>query len=135
MVYSDASIEGWGGHTQGLEVSFFINDGGSQCLNTLEGHICERCSFSGHRQFHSGGISEQARGLLARRLLLWAAKYNIIVRARHIPGRLNVIADGLSRKNQIVATEWSLCPPIVKELSHQMGGSWIDLFATRHTTR
>ena len=41
---------------------FFGNDGGSQCLNTLEGHICEQCSFSGHRQFHSGGISEQARG-------------------------------------------------------------------------
>ena len=40
----------------------FGNDGGSQCLNTLEGHIFEQCSFSGHRQFHSGGISEQARG-------------------------------------------------------------------------
>ena len=100
--------------------------------------IFVNCSFSGHRQFHSGGISEQARGtvsrnlcLLARRLLLWAAKYNIIVRARHIPGRLNAIADGLSRKNQIVATEWSLCPQIFKELSHQMGGPWMDLFATR----
>ena len=94
---------------------FFGNDGGSQCLNTLEGHIYEQCSLSGHRQFHSGGISEQARGHSFQKLvplgktpIAWAAKYNIKVRARYIPGQLNAIADGLSRKNQIVATEWSL---------------------------
>ena len=82
-----------------------------------------------------GGTVSRNLCLLARRLLLWAAKYNIIVRARHIPGRLNAIADGLSRKNQIVATEWSLCPQMFKELSHQMGGHWIDLFATRHNNK
>ena len=45
-------------------------------------------------------------------LLLWLEAQNIIVRARHIPGCLNVIADHLSRPNQPISTEWSLHPEI-----------------------
>lgn len=51
---------------------------------------------------------------------------------RYIPRRLNVLADGLSIRNQVTGIEWSLHPGIV----HQMFSIWyipeLDLFATRH---
>ena len=37
---------------------------------------------------------------------------SVTLRARHIPGSLNIIADGLSKRNQIQSTEWSLSPQI-----------------------
>ena len=52
-----------------------------------------------------------------------------------MPGRLNVLADGLSRRHQIIGTEWSLHPSIVR----QMFSIWyipeLDLFATRHNNK
>ena len=42
---------------------------------------------------------------------------NLHIRARHVPGLLNVIADGLSRRNQIQSTEGSLSPQIFKQVS------------------
>ena len=42
------------------------------------------------------------------RLLCWCNLRQVVLKARHIPGRLNVIADKLSRQGQIIQTEWSL---------------------------
>ena len=53
------------------------------------------------------------------------------LKAVHIPGRLNVIADLLSRDNQILPTEWSLHPAVVKALFDLWGRPHVDLFATR----
>jgi hypothetical protein len=55
--------------------------------------------------------------------------------ARFIPGKLNVIADGLSRSGQILPTEWSLHPNVVKSLFDQLGAPLVDLFATRHNRK
>ena len=63
-------------------------------------------------------------------LLLWLEAQNIIVRARHIPGCLNVIADHLSRPNQPIPTEWSLHPKIVKRIFRVWGTPEVDMFAT-----
>ena len=38
---------------------------------------------------------------LLLRLLSWCHPRGIVLRSRHIPGRLNVIADKLSRRNQV----------------------------------
>ena len=38
------------------------------------------------------------------RLLLWCNQRQIVLRARHIPGHLNVIADKLSRHKQVIQT-------------------------------
>ncbi len=51
--------------------------------------------------------------------------------ARYIPGKLNVIADGLSRRGQILPTEWSLHPEVVSLIFDQWGAPLVDLFATR----
>ena len=63
-------------------------------------------------------------------LFLWLEAQNIIVRARHIPGCLNVIADHLSRPNQPISTEWTLHPEIVKRMFRIWGTPEIDMFAT-----
>ena len=50
--------------------------------------------------------------LLVWRILAYCNPQNILIRARHIQGCLNVIADSLSRKDKIIQTEWSLHPQI-----------------------
>ena len=63
-------------------------------------------------------------------LFLWLESQSIIVRARHIPGCLNVIADHLSRPNQPIPTEWSLLPEIVSRIFRVWGTPEVDMFAT-----
>ena len=41
---------------------------------------------------------------------------HITLKARHIPGCLNVMADLLSRSNQVQSTEWSLHPQVFKQI-------------------
>ena len=63
-------------------------------------------------------------------LFLWLEAQNITVRARHIPGCLNVIADHLSRPNQPIPTEWSLHPEIVERIFRVWGTPEVGMFAT-----
>lgn len=53
------------------------------------------------------------------------------LRARHIQGRLNVIADQLSREGQILPREWQLPPDLVAQIFLKWGTPNVDLFATR----
>ena len=57
------------------------------------------------------------------RLLTWCNKHHITLRAKHVPGSLNVIVDGLSRRNQIQHTKWSLSPQIFKQLNYTSKGN------------
>ena len=63
---------------------------------------------------------------LTVKLLLWLEAQNIIVRARHIPGCLNVIADHLSCANQPIL----LHPEIVSRIFRFWGTPVVDIFAT-----
>ena len=53
------------------------------------------------------GIRSGSLCALLWRLLSWCHPRGIVLRARHIPGRFNVIADKLSRHNQVIQTESS----------------------------
>ena len=55
----------------------------------------------------------------------------IVLRARHIPGHLNVIADKLSRHKQVIQTEWSVLQEIFDLLCRRWHEPEVDLFATR----
>ena len=77
-----------------------------------------------------GGTRSPTLLRLAVDLLLWLESQSIIVRARHIPGCLNVIADHLSRPNQPIPTEWSLHPEIVSHIFRVWGTPEVDMFAT-----
>ena len=65
------------------------------------------------------------------RLLSWCHPRKIILRARHIPGRLNVIADKLSPHNQVIQTEWCLSQQVFNRLCSNWVQPQIDLFASR----
>ena len=53
----------------------------------------------------------------------------------HIPGRLNVIADKLSRLDQTIQTEWSLHPEVFQAICSQCHQPQVDLFATRFNNK
>ena len=57
------------------------------------------------------------------------------LKARHIPGRLNVIADKLSRFGQTIQTEWSLHPEVFQAICSRWHQPQVDLFATRFNNK
>ena len=65
------------------------------------------------------------------RILTWCSQRQVTLKARHIPGHLNVIADKLSRLGQTIQTEWSLLPEVFHQICNQWHLPQIDLFATR----
>ena len=62
--------------------------------------------------------------------MTWCHHYRITLKARHIPGCLNVMADLLSRSNQVQSTEWSLHPQVFKQICQRWFTPHVDLFAT-----
>ena len=69
------------------------------------------------------------------RILTWCTSKQVTLRARHIPGRLNVVADKLSRLGQTIQTEWSLSPQVFQRICHMWHRPQIDLFATRFNSK
>ena len=78
-----------------------------------------------------GGMRSGSLCALLWRLLSWCHPRGISLRARHIPGRLNVIADKLSRHNQLIQTEWSLSQQVFNLLCSRWAQPQMDLSATR----
>ena len=64
------------------------------------------------------------------KIMTWCRHYHITFKARHIPGCLNVMADLLSRSNQVQSTEWSLHPQVFKQICQKWFTPHVDLFAT-----
>ena len=64
------------------------------------------------------------------RIRSWCTRQQVTLRARHIPGRLNVIADKLSRLGQTIQTEWSLHPEVFQAICNRWHHHQVDLFAT-----
>ena len=55
-----------------------------------------------------GGTQSWSLGKETELLFSLAVTHNISIRARFIPGQMNVIADDLSRGGRILPIEWSL---------------------------
>ena len=90
-----------------------------------------------NKQVKQGGTYSHTLLRLVVDLFLWLQSHDIhvAIRARHIPGCLNVIADRLSWHNyQPIATEWSLHPEVVKLIFRLWGTPVVDMFATIHNT-
>ena len=77
-----------------------------------------------------GGMVSRALCLLTSRLLRWTESFDVHLDARYLPGQDNVLADTLSRRGQVVGTEWSLHPQVARSLLRAWGNPSIDLFAT-----
>ena len=78
-----------------------------------------------------GGTHSAEMCALLWKIMTWCHHYHITLKARHIPGCLNVMADLLSRSNQVQSTEWSLHPQVFKQICQKWFTPHVDLFATR----
>ena len=80
----------------------------------LQGPVPEPNSASCNGQLNSGSLLKQTRTHSAEmcallwNIMTWCHHYHITLKARHIPGCLNVMADILSRSNQEHSIEWPL---------------------------
>jgi len=65
---------------------------------------------------NQGGTHSLPMFHLTRQILLECQLQGITLLVRHIPGCLNVLADSLSRRHEIIGTKWSLHPSIVRQM-------------------
>ena len=74
-----------------------------------------------------GGTVSRALCLLTSRLLRWTESFDIHLDVRYLPGESNILADLLSRRGQVVGTEWSLHSQVARSLLHMWGNPSIDV--------
>ena len=149
-IFMDASTKGWGAHMGDSQIlGTWTRTDCMLHINCLElkavVSVLQHWApvLQGHRVMiatdnstvvsyinKQGGTHSPTLLRLTVELLLWLEAQNIIVRARHIPGCLNVIADHLSRPNRPILTEWSPHPEIVKRIFRLWGTPEVDMFAT-----
>ena len=102
---------------------------------------CEGCSHV--RQHVSGCLPEKSGGhqiahnelFSHRHICLWSEKRGMTLVSRYLPGHLNVLADHLSRRGQILKTEWSLNQTVADRIFCAWGRRFVDLFALGKNTK
>ena len=150
QLFTDASNEGWGAHldqnsTKGLwsdrekrlhinvlelkAVSLALRDFKDQCQNQTVLVATDNSTVVAYINKQGGTHSAEMCALLWK-IMTWCHHYHITLRARHVPGCLNVMADLLSRSNQVQSTEWSLHPQVFKQICQKWFTPHVDLFAT-----
>ena len=150
LLYSDASLVGWGAHLLDQHVSgLWTEQERQEHINLLElKAVYLALQAFQHRVAHQsvalmcdnstvvayvnkqGGTVSLSLCKLTKELLLWAEANGTTLLARYLPGKSNVVADLLSRRGQVIGTEWSLHPQVANELFRQLGAPTLDLFAT-----
>ena len=76
-----------------------------------------------------GGTRSPVLNSIAQRILRWAETIDLLLIPQFIQGKNNVLADSLSRPNQVQGSEWTQKWEVFRELNNK----WpvmIDLFAT-----
>jgi ribonuclease HI len=153
-IFTDASTQGWGAHCQGSTCQGLWDPPESLLhINVLEMRAVrlalaelqpaastvilvatDNSTVVAYINKQGGLRSSQ---LWQETLLLFdlLQLHDLSLRARHIPGRLNVIADQLSRQGQLLPTEWTLHQDLVRLIFNHWSPPLLDLFATRFTTR
>ena len=153
-IFTDASTSGWGAHLDGRTVQgVWSTEEAALHINILEMRavrlaLMEFGVTSGASVLvatdnatvvayinKQGGTRSRPLWFETVPLLQLAIDNNWLLRARHIPGRLNVIADQLSRSGQTLPTEWSLHPDVARWVFSQLGTPTVDLFATRYNRK
>ena len=62
--------------------------------------------------------------------LRWMESLEVHLDARYLQGQSNVLADLLSRRDQVIGRKWSLHPQVARALLCRWGSPSINLFAT-----
>jgi len=77
-----------------------------------------------------GGTRSEILYQLTRQILEWCETHQIGLSARHIPGKMNVMANRLSRRGTPISMEWKLDPQVFRQLARRQRWPLVDLFAT-----
>lgn len=77
-----------------------------------------------------GGTRSLPLLLLTWDLFVLVRSRGMQLKARHIPGRLNRLADLLSRRSQVVDSEWTMHPQLLDGVWDLWGTPNVDLMAT-----
>ena len=150
QLFTDASNEAWGAHLEPSSIQgLWSPQEKGLHINVLE----LKAAFLALRRFKDqcqdqtvliatdnstvvAYINKQGVTLSAEmcallwRIMTWCHHSHITLKARHVPGCLNVMADLLSRSNQVQSTEWSLHPQAFKQIYPRWFTPHVDLFAT-----
>ena len=155
QIFTDASKEGWGAHlnertargTWSLpESNLHINhlelkalflalkEFQDLCSNNIVLVATDNTTVVAYIN-KEGGMKSGSLCALLWRILSWCTRKQVTLRACHIPGRLNMIADNLSRLGQTIQTEWSLHPEVFQAICSRWHQPQVDLFATRFNNK
>ena len=151
IVTSDASTQGWGASFEGLTLAGrWRGPSLERHINWLEMEAVRLTILNRARVWRGkcikflidnrttvayinkqGGTRSDEMTQLTRELLNLAHKNDITLQAHHLAGELNAVADLLSRKGQVIKTEWQLHKDSfywVQRIS-PFGPATVDLFA------
>ena len=155
QIFTDASKEGWGAHLNEhtargswsvpeskLHINYLelkavflaLREFQDLCVNNIVLVATDNTTVVAYIN-KEGGMRSGPLCALLWRILTWCARKQVTLKARHIPGRLNVVADKLSRLGQTIQTEWSLLPQVFKAICCRWHRPQIDLFATRFNNK
>ena len=155
QIFTDASKEGWGAHLNErtargtwslpesklhinhleLKVVFLaLKEFQDLCCNNIVLVATDNTTVVAYINKEEG-MKSGSLCALQWRILCWCTRKQVTLRACHIPGWLNVIADKLSRLGQTIQTEWSLHPEVFQAICCQWHQPQVDLFATRFNNK
>ena len=154
IIASDASLRGWGATSGGVNIGGAWSDQERQLhinqLELLAALFAVRAFMRDRTEEvisllmdnstavayvnHLGGTRSRPLALLAAQLWEWCLERKSFVIATHVPGRLNVLADRMSR-SLVDRSDWRLDPQVFRRINHLWGPLEVDLFATRSSTQ
>ena len=150
-LYTDASAQGWGAHLGDVmrsgtwpadQADLHIN---IKELLAVEYAVKEFRDFLKHKAVliasdnttvlsyinKEGGTHTPELCVIAVRLCIWCYHQDIRLRAIHVPGKVNLLADALSRPALRHALEWSLHADVFRAITRTLGIPQVDLFASK----
>jgi len=149
-VFTDASTSGWGGHSGSLTFHGQWSSEERQLhINVLEMRAVQLTltNLNPPRGSHilvstdnttvmthvnkQGGLKSWTLFQETLNLFGLAMARDWTLSAKHVPGALNVLADRLSRKGQVLQSEWELHQEAAEWIFDKWGRPHVDLFATK----
>ena len=155
QIFTDASKEGWGAHLNEhtargawslpeskLHIDYLelkavflaLKEFQDLCTDKMVLVVTDNTTVVSYIN-KEGGMRSGPLCALLWRTLTWCTRKQVTLKARHIPGRLNVVADKLSRLCQTIQTEWSLLPEVFQTICSRWQQPQVDLFATRFNNK
>ena len=152
-LFTDASLEGWGGICGYHTVKNVWPQDRDAHINALElravllavrhftpllrhRHVLVRSDSTTAVAYinRQGGTRSPACQAIAYDLWGWVQRNALSIRAVHVPGKQNEAADIMSRGGPSMAN-WSLNPLIVEMIWERFGVAEVDLFASRKNAK